>query len=157
MINPITNLYVTGGIIMKLLFLFSLLSSIFCGIEYAEAKQKVNQPPVVDAYITILDPQHLDSVRVNISKSYDPDGSIVRTRMIISAPGVAAVENENDHIFTYKVPSYVFPPIYTITVYAWDDSGAQSVYSKNVELNSDYKLNDVIANIPFNQTHLKGK
>lgn len=45
------------------------------------AHQGKNKSPVIDSYITVLDSEHLTSVRVNIENSDDPDGKIERTEI----------------------------------------------------------------------------
>ena len=131
---------------MKTLFL--IIAALFTANFSLAAKPNV--PPVIDAYITLLEPARMNSVRVNISKSFDPDGKIVKTRMALAAAGQIPVENVNDYIFTVPNPSYFFPPIYQLTITVWDNDNAQSTYRKDIMLNSDLKVSESTANSVLN-------
>lgn len=45
------------------------------------ANQNRNNPPVIDAYITVVDEDHLSTIRVNIERSRDTDGKIERSEI----------------------------------------------------------------------------
>lgn len=85
-----------------------------------------NSPPVIDAYITVLDEAHLSSVRVNIEKSFDSDGKIERTEIDF---GDGVVSAKSDLIHQYSLDG-----VYIISIKAWDKKGLMSQYSQSIDV-----------------------
>ncbi len=95
-----------------------LVTLLFFVSVNAFAGQSKNNPPVIDAYISVLDEAHLSSVRVNIEKSQDSDGKIERTEIDF---GDGFLSSAKDVIHRYAADGS-----YNITVKAWDNKNAMS-------------------------------
>ena len=116
---------------MKLL-LFSLVSTLLLTGVQSQAKQDL--PPMINAYITVLDPQHLNSVRVNIEKSEAEAGKISKSE-INFGDGVKSEKMDVIH-------SYAANGTYNIVIKVWDKKNLTAQYSKSIEIASNLILSD---------------
>ncbi|MBY0553600.1 PKD domain-containing protein [bacterium] len=114
--------------------LTSFVLLLLCVFNVEAHNNNSNKKPVIDAYISILDAQHLTSVRVNIEKSDDPDGKITKTEINF---GDGFVSSKDDVIHQYAADG-----VYTITIKAWDNRNAVSVVTKNIDVASNLILSD---------------
>lgn len=114
--------------------LTSFVLLLLCVFNVEAHNNNSNKKPVIDAYISILDAQHLTSVRVNIENSDDPDGKITKTEINF---GDGFVSSKDDVIHQYAADG-----VYTITIKAWDNKNAVSVVTKNIDVASNLILSD---------------
>lgn len=119
---------------MKIHFTYLVLALLFSFNVKAHNNSNNNQKPIIDTYISILDAQHLTSVRVNIEKSDDPDGKITKTEINF---GDGFVSSKDDVIHQYAADG-----VYTITIKAWDNRNAVSVVTKNIDVASNLIFSD---------------
>lgn len=99
---------------------------------YADQSKK-SKLPVIDAYITVLDPQHLTSVRVSIENSKE-DNKIKRSEINF---GDGFVSNKKDVIHQYAQDG-----VYNINIKVWDNKNTMSQYSKFVDVASNLVFSD---------------
>lgn len=148
---------------MKSIQFTAVLFTLILGSENVLG-QAINKPPVIDAYITQTDPANLNSIRINIQNSNDPDGKIVKTE--INANGTV-FSNLNDVYYTEPISSrwsYSFkgaiPKLYSlkgqipIIIKVWDNKNALSTKTLYVDANNEIKLQDNVLNKPLNLTNV---
>lgn len=119
---------------MKSNTIFLFLLGIFVS-QLSVAQNKVNLPPIINEYITLASPTQLDAIRVDLSKSFDPDGTIVKTEVNF---GDGFISSQINTTHTYSRGGK-----YQISIKAWDNKNAVSVVSRLYEQNADFKLTNV--------------
>ncbi len=132
---------------------------VFLQVQTVNA-QAVNKPPVIDAYITQVDPLNLNMIRVNIQNSNDPDGKIVKTEINVNGN---LFSNMNEVYYTepitnrwsFTVPGRL-PKLYSlkgqipVEIKIWDNKNAMTTKTFYVDANNEIKLQDNLLNKPLN-------
>ena len=98
---------------------------------------KDSAPPVIDAFISVLDPTHLNSVRVNIENSTASEGKITISEIDFGDGFIAA--NKADVVHTYTSNA-----LFNIKITITDQKGKSSVLNRQVDINSNYLYNNIV-------------
>lgn len=129
--------------------LLSVITILFLALTVKAA------PPIIDAFVTILDPQHLDLVRINLDNSTDPDGKIVSTEVDLGV-NPQVIDNRRDFITNAYEGKFKTTP-YSIKIKATDNKNEVSQIIKTIKPNRDLQYDLVSDNVAFNGSDLKCK
>jgi alpha-tubulin suppressor-like RCC1 family protein len=110
---------------------FSILTSI---LLFSSLSSATNKPPVIDAYVTVLDAQHLRSLYVNLDKTSDPNGKIIKTEVNFGDGFISANTN--------IIHEYAADGTYNLRIRAWDNKNAVSELNQSVNIASNLVFNE---------------
>ena len=119
---------------LKMLFFVSLLLPLTL-----VAQAQTNKLPIIKPYITLVSPTDLGSIRVNIEKSNDPDGTISRTEVNFG-DGFISTGLDTTHTYNRLFPYFNLASEFQISIKVWDNKNAVSYYSQKITVNPDFKM-----------------
>ena len=129
----------------KFIFGFFVLS-LSLELYASSNNSKSNTLPVVKAFITLLDPQNMDKVRVNLENSYDLDGKVTRTEVDL---GITPNFIETRADFVTDKYQNNFNKVFQIKAKVYDNKNEFSELTREINPNSDLQYLEVISNKLF--------
>ncbi|MBY0453215.1 MAG: PKD domain-containing protein, partial [Bdellovibrionaceae bacterium] len=117
----------------SIIFVFAF---VFIKFEKAQATSKTNQPPTINAYVSLTDPSNLRNVRVSLINSLDPDGNITKYQ-INFGDGYVSTKSDDEH-------QYSQDGSFTIKAKVWDNKNAVTEFTRTVQIKSNLVLSESV-------------